>query len=404
MNVLSVVLQVIAMTSQFGSTPSQDTLLTAHTEAAELLESAATNFALREEEYRKIANQLSKSPDFVPITHKPKQLTETAHFGFNLVYGGFNRSWIIDGDEKEGYLLYADLNANGNLLDDSPLKFELHQGKYSLLLRTTATERVDGNGQSYPVEMKLEITHSIPPGKTEPMLALNVYSMTRRKGVIQVGEKTVHFALTGSQGIYNYKYHHVYFDLNNDGELSLSESYAVWEKYVNIGNRTYEFEVDPYGRTLRLKALPQQLPSRASLEVGSQAPGFAFSDIEGKPRRLSDFKGKVVLLDFWGTWCGPCVAEAPKLATAYHQLHEKGFEIIGIHFSEDTAAVRKFISENKMSWIHTIEGDNGAIHRLYRIEGWPTYYLIGKSGNILSNSLKPGESLIKEIRKQFQEK
>jgi len=404
MNVFSVALQAMTMTSQFSAIPSQDTLLTAHTEAADLLESAGTSFALPEEEYRRIANQLSKLPGFVPITEKPKQLTQTALFGFNLSYGGFNRSWIIDGDEKAGYLLYADLNANGNLLDDSSLKFELHQGKYSLLLRTTATERIDGKEQGYPVEMKLEITHSIPPGKIEPMLALNVYSTTRRKGVIQVGEKTIHFALTGSQGIYNSKYHRVYFDLNDDGELSSSESYAVWEKYINIGNRTYEFEVDRYGRTLRLGPLPQHVPGRAILQVGTQAPEFTFSDINRKPHRLSDFVGKVVLLDFWGTWCGPCVAEAPKLAATYHQLHEKGFEIIGIHLGEDTAAVRKFTSENKMSWTHAIEGENGAIHRLYRIEGWPTYFLIGKNGNILSNSLRPGDSLTKEIQKQFQEK
>lgn len=405
MNLSFTVIQIWAMVFRVGTIPHQDTLLTAYTEPPELLQTVVgTSFALPEEEYRKIANQLSKSSAFLPITQKPKQLTQNARFGFNLVWGGLNRSWILDGDEKQGYLLYVDLNGDGNLLAHSPLKFELQQGKYSLVLRTTAVEKILGNEQNYPVEIKLEISHSIPPGKSESLLALNVYSASQRKGVLQIGERTIRFSLSGSQGIYNFKYNRVYFDLNSDGELSSSESYAVWEKYVNIGDRSYEFDVDRYGRSLTLKPLAERLPTRPSLQVHTQAPPFTFVDIDNKSHRLTDFVGKVILLDFWGTWCAPCVAEAPKLAAMYQRLHEKGFEIIGIHFGEDTTVVRKFITANKMNWIHAVEGENGALHRLFRVEGWPTYYLIGKDGNILSNSLRPGDSLIQEIEKQFQEK
>ncbi len=384
------------------SVSDQDTLLTAYTEAPELLEKAGTSFALSEEEYRKIADRLANWPNFVAMKEKPKQLTRNARFGLNLSYGGLNRSWILDGDEKQGYVLYADLNANGNLADDSPLRFERREGKHTILVETSATEKVGENDQNYPVNMKIEITRTTQPGKTEPKLALNLYSRTRRKGILHADGNSIRFTLTGAQGIYNSEHDLVSFDLNNDGELGPSESYAVREKQVNIGNHTFEFEVDRYGRTLRLKRRLEYVPSRPSLQVGTQAPEFMFTDIDRRVHRLSDFLGKVVLLDFWGIWCGPCVVEAPRLAATFHRLHERGFEIIGFHLGEDTASVRKFIAEKKMNWTHAIEGENGTIHKLFRVEGWPTYYLIDKSGNILSNSLRPGESLTKEIQKQFQ--
>jgi len=84
-----------------------------------LLKGAGVAFAMPEEEYRKIAGQLSKNPKFVPVKRKPAGLTAGAKFGFNLTFGGLNRSWILDGDDQQGYVLYADLNGNGDLADQS---------------------------------------------------------------------------------------------------------------------------------------------------------------------------------------------------------------------------------------------------------------------------------------------
>lgn len=404
MNPVIVVLQVFAMTFNSNSNTGNDTLITADTQPPVLLESAGTSDALPEDEYRKLADQLSKSSHFVRILQKPKQLSTKARFGSNLLIGELNTSWILDGDEKQGYILYADLNANGNLGDDSPLQFGLDKGKYSVMLKTVVTEKFNGNEGSYPVQRKLEVDNSIPSEGAEPQLALNEYFRTRRSGVIQVGQRKMAFALTGDNGIYDFDYNGVSFDLTGDGELSPSESYAVREKYVNIGDSSYEFRVDRYGRRLSLKLLSTRFPDRPSLQPGSQAPEATFKDLSGSSHRLSDYRGKVLLLDFWGVWCGPCVAEVLGLVTTYQQLHKKGFEIIGIHNGKDTSTVRKFISERGMNWTQTIEEESGAIQRLFRINGWPTYYLIGKDGNILTNNLRPGESLTKEIEKQFQEK
>ena len=109
-----------------------------------------------------------------------------------------------------------------------------------------------------------------------------------------------------------------------------------------------------------------------------------------------------MLIDFWGIWCAPCVAEAPKLVAVYKKLHGKGFEIIGVHLGRDVNA-RKFIKDQGMKWIHVVEEEDGQLHRLFRVDGWPTYYLIGRDGVILANQLRPGEQLIKEVEKAFKD-
>jgi thiol-disulfide isomerase/thioredoxin len=389
--------QIFATVFGYNGGSNKDSLFIAQTGSPALLDSAGISLALSEEEYNKIADQHSTSKYFIRISQKPTQLSSGARFGSNLTFGGFNRSWVIDGDEKQGYKLYADLNANGNLSDDSLLKFSHINSKYSVMLQTDAIELNDGKEEKYPVQMKLEVDHVVPPGKTEKQLALKDYSKTQRKGVLQIGKREISFALTGAQGIYNFGYNWVSFDFNGDGTFSPIENYDVREKYVNVGDSSYEFQVDRYGRSLTLRLLSERLTGRASLEIGSQVPEFSFKDLNGQVHHLSDYRGKVLLLDFWGYWCGPCVAEAPALAATYSDLHPNGFDIIGIHNGEDTTSVKKFISQHKMNWNQTIEGDDGPIQKLFRIKGYPTYFLIGKNGTIISNTLRPGEELSRNI-------
>ena len=103
----------------------------------------------------------------------------------------------------------------------------------------------------------------------------------------------------------------------------------------------------------------------------------------------TDFKGQVVLLDFWATWCGPCMAELPNVVEAYKEYHSKGFEIVGISLDKDPAAVRAFSRLRKITWPMVCDGKewNAEVAKLYRVRGIPAMWLVdGDTGKILATS------------------
>jgi thiol-disulfide isomerase/thioredoxin len=360
--------------------------ITAPTGAAELIETggAGASFAMTEADYRKMAEQLASMAAFVPMTKRPDGLSPQARFGLNFVFEGHNLSWALDGDDRTGYTFYADLNANGDLSDDPPHRFELVNGKYSLYLELMA--KVKDGGERYPVVMKLVIDRIARPGAAAKQLALLNFSATRRQGELELeaGATPLRFSITGSNGVYNEDYNSISFDLNHDGTFDPEvERYLVSEKYVNIGDASYEFAVDSYGRSVTLTRLAGKRPARVILMPGYPAPDFAFVDLRGDGRRLADYRGKVVLLDFWGTWCGPCVASVPQLVEVYQKFHSKGFEILGIVTGDTREKLTAFTTEKDMSWPQTIESVKGPIATLYRVIGWPSYFLIGPDGLII---------------------
>ena len=142
-----------------------------------------------------------------------------------------------------------------------------------------------------------------------------------------------------------------------------------------------------------LLLIPQALtkPARVVLEPGSVAPDFSYTDLAGTRHKLSEMKGKVVLLDFWGTWCGPCVAGVPKLLAAYEKYHARGFEIVGIDTGDTKEKLQTFLTGRKITWTQTMEDDDGPIATLYRVMGWPSYFLIDREGKIVVAAPNGGE-------------
>ncbi|GEM_PF-5126009 len=124
-----------------------------------------------------------------------------------------------------------------------------------------------------------------------------------------------------------------------------------------------------------------------------------FKDIDGKPIDLSAYKGKVLLMDFWATWCGPCMRELPNVLEAYKKYHKKGFEILGISFDLDRAQFEKVIKERGMTWRHYFDGKGwgNEIGSIYNIHAIPHTILVGKDGKIAAINLR-GEKLIEAVR------
>jgi thiol-disulfide isomerase/thioredoxin len=129
--------------------------------------------------------------------------------------------------------------------------------------------------------------------------------------------------------------------------------------------------------------------------VGKEFPQFpkGVKTTDGKDLTLERFKGKVLLVDFWATWCPPCRAEVPNLVKAYEEYNKKGFEIIGISFDESREKFDEYIKENKMPWPQYFDGKGwqNEVGPTYGIQSIPTMYLLDKDGKVITTDLRGGK-------------
>ncbi len=137
-----------------------------------------------------------------------------------------------------------------------------------------------------------------------------------------------------------------------------------------------------------------------ALKEGAVFPDFQEKDLDGKPLSVSGLKGKVVLIDFWATWCGPCVQELPNVLAAYEKYHGQGFEVIGISLDSDRDKLTSFIKEKKMAWPQYFDGKSwqSKLGTKYGVNSIPATYLLDKEGKIIASGLR-GDALDAAIAK-----
>ncbi len=117
------------------------------------------------------------------------------------------------------------------------------------------------------------------------------------------------------------------------------------------------------------------------------APDFALPDLEGKVQRLADFRAKVVLLNFWATWCPPCRAEMPSMETSYQAYKDQGFVILAVSSNVQGAAiVQPFMDQNRLSF-PTLLDPTGRVGGMYGVRSIPTSYLLDRQGRVVSREI-----------------
>jgi peroxiredoxin len=137
--------------------------------------------------------------------------------------------------------------------------------------------------------------------------------------------------------------------------------------------------------------------------IGQPAPDFTLNTTEGTPLSLSSFKGKVVLIDFWASWCGPCRGENPNVVKMYEDLHPEGVEILGVSLDENKEKWLKAIEDDGLIWNHVsdLKGWDSSAAKLYGVNGIPATVIVDKNGIIVAKNLR-GEELKAAIEKLIQ--
>lgn len=157
--------------------------------------------------------------------------------------------------------------------------------------------------------------------------------------------------------------------------------------------------LDPkLGNTPYVAVLKDLINVLSTVAIGQKAPDFTAPDPEGKPVRLSDHRGKYVLLDFWAAWCGPCRRENPNVVAAWKKFHEKGFDVFGVSLDHNKAAWEKAIKDDGLTWtqVSDLAYWNSAPAKLYGVRAIPSNVLIDPNGVIVGRNLR-GEDLSKTL-------
>ena len=162
--------------------------------------------------------------------------------------------------------------------------------------------------------------------------------------------------------------------------LQLAEMLLVYDQAEAAKDIAQRLDKDGIEEDIRKEAKALQ----AKFDRIGKPVDIAFTAIDGRKINLAQLKGKVVLIDYWATWCGPCIAGLPELKATYAKWHPKGFEILGISLDTDLEALQTMVKEREMPWPQFFdkENENNRFAEKFGITGIPTLWLIDKQGNL----------------------
>ena len=321
--------------------------------------------------------------------------------------GGFEVLLLQRGDVVH---LFADRNLDGKITEADRV------GEMRDTTNVTSWEHewqlpAGADGPLLPFKSRISVNRSGPSPSWMFIFTANY----RVEGHVEVdGRKTLvtlPFKLaTGNIDVNN---GYIGIDADGDGKIpsgSLSPEYISADGkpvVMRLGKRYVAIEAADFkARTFTMKERPASDYTLIEVREGLPLEDFSFTDFDGKTRKLSDFRGKHVLLDFWGSWCKPCVEDVPTMKEAYDRYRDRGFEIVGIDFEMGNSSekVRPFLKEKDVRWVNgTPESVRELVEDRFRISAFPTLILLDPKGVVIE--ARPaqlrGKRLMETLEKIF---
>ncbi|WP_422930333.1 redoxin domain-containing protein [Singulisphaera sp. PoT] len=173
--------------------------------------------------------------------------------------------------------------------------------------------------------------------------------------------------------------------------VNFAESLAVSASGAgeyHVARKIYQILLDRFGESAALRQKVKDELARLDM-VGKPAPSVVAHDVDGKPLNFADYRGKYVLIDFWATWCAPCIVELPRVQEAFKKFHGQGLEVVGVSLDETKPAVLDFVKARGIPWrqVHGATA-GGDLVEAFGVSSIPATFLISPDGNIVRIELR----------------
>ena len=288
---------------------------------------------------------------------------------------------VLDEPAGKPSVIYVDSNGNGDLTDDRAAEWKGSVAGGYTTYNGGAMLRLAAEGSEMEVHLALYRFDPADSSRTAYARKLFYYRDWVRRGQLELGGSRYQVILSDEPASGDFRGASVLLiDLNGDGVFHGSRESTQAREPFNIRGTTWEIrDMSWSGDSFRLvrssRSVAEMIPP-PDHRVGRPITSFVASDMQGRTVRFpEDYRGKVVLLDFWATWCGPCMEEMPNLVSVLRAESAKGFEILGVSLdsSGQAGAVRTVLSKQLMIWPQIYEGGawETRLAKLYAINSIP---------------------------------